>query len=145
MTGFGDIENLIAAIEYRRDVLLPERVVAIMEEAVKHGEKEMAKILDSSGSFTRTGEERVASGKGDFAGRHVTGTMIDSLDSHIDVIPGVDEITVVGTFGWSDPEDYFLYQDWGTTDHVPAAHSLQKSFLSTTEALGAAIDAAGGA
>jgi hypothetical protein len=132
-----DVDDLIAAIQYRRDVLLPEVAFAIVHEAVKHGAEDMARILDAPESFTPTGEKRVETGKGEFAGRHVEGTMIGGISYGVVEAEGI----VLGQFGWHDPSDYFLYQDWGT-DHIGAAHSLQKSFIATAELFGVLTEAA---
>ncbi len=123
-----DLDRIISTIHLIEDVVLPETAMEIMLEATEHGAKEMARILDAPESFTDTGIARVESGKGEYPGRHVDGTMIDAVTW--DVVDLGD--TLIGSFGWINPDDYFLYQDWGTANgHVPAAHSLRNAFLQT--------------
>ncbi len=129
MTAFGDsLDALISEIRRIEEDVLPEKAMEIMLEATEHGAKEMARLLDDSPAFTGTGIARVESGKGEYPGRHVDGTMIDAVTW--DVVDLGD--TLIGSFGWINPDDYFLYQDWGTANgHVPAAHSLRNAFLQT--------------
>ena len=123
------LDALIAEIRFREEVVLPEKAREIVTEAAQHGAAEMARILDAPESFTATGRERVATGDGNFAGRHVDGTMIEGITSSVEDLGDV----IIGRFGWENPDDYFLAQDWGTADgHVPAAHSLKESFLRTS-------------
>lgn len=139
MSAFTDgLDALIAELRFREEVVLPATALAIMEESVAHGETEMRRILDAPESYTATGEDRVATGQGDSAGRHLDGTMIEGIASSVEDLGDV----IVGKFGWADPDDYFLYQDWGTDGHVPAAHSLQKAFIQTTAIFEALVDGA---
>jgi hypothetical protein len=97
----------------------------IMKETVEAAKADQIALLEAA--TTPTGDRRVAAG-GVSAGRHETGHMIDMLDSNVTV----SENTITGTWGWPNPEDYFLEQDDGQ-GRIPAAHSLLNSFTKARE------------
>jgi hypothetical protein len=75
-------------------------------------------------AHTATGEARVASWPGLQAGRYETGRMYDAVDFEI----SADADSVTLGWGWTDEfRDYFLYQDYGTTQ-IAAVGSLGDSF-----------------
>lgn len=73
---------------------------------------------------TETGRRRAAAGQG-VAGRIETGAMFNGIDSSANWT-GAD--TIVGKWGWRDPERYYTYQDQGTGRIAPAL-SLLTSYL----------------
>ena len=136
----GDTDGLLVWMLRKRELLL-DTGIEIMEEAVQSAVPRQSELLEQA--VTRTGIERVRSGRGEFAGRHVEGRMIGAITSYVTVED--DEggnYTVVGRWGWPHPADYFLQQDQGT-ESIPAAHSLAMSFLFTRELFKARVLAAG--
>jgi hypothetical protein len=102
--------------EIRREAFLA--VKDVVEEAVDT----MRKVL--AAATTKTGAARYKAGIGRGPGRNLTGLMMDSTDSAVGWVSGNE---IVGQFGWPNPEDYFLEQDWGM-GKIPAAHSLLTAF-----------------
>jgi len=124
-------DGIIARLEARVEEI-KERAVEIVERSVSEGAADQAAILDAPRSFTYTGRQRVASGEGQFAGRHVTGAMIDSIDHSVEVDDTPDGFSITGRWGWPNPADYVTDQDNGTAK-IAAAHSLVDSFGKTKE------------
>ena len=78
-------------------------------------------ILDA---HTMTGRDRVASGRGPYAGRYETGEFYNAVDYDIDVNPD----GVIIAWGWlQEWEDYFAYQEFGT-EHIAAVGALADTF-----------------
>jgi hypothetical protein len=100
----------------------------ILDETVKEAAVDQAAALNAA--ETATGRARMAAGGPGTAGRNKTGHMIDEIthESH-------DEGNLlVGTWGWDNPEDYFIKQEFGY-GRIMAANSLQISMVAATAKL----------
>lgn len=127
----GGPSSIAAWLEARVEAI-KEQAIEIVERSVAEGAADQAAILDAPRSFTFTGRQRVTSGEGQFAGRHLTGAMIDSIDHSVEVDDNLDGFTITGNWGWPNPADYVIDQDNGTAK-IAAAHSLVDSFEKTKE------------
>lgn len=136
----GGPDSLIAMLEGKRDIAR-DRAIEIVEKTVVDAATAQADILENA--LTPTGIERVASGRGQFAGRHVTGEMIGSIDHDIEIRDTSDGFEVEGRYGFSDPEEYVLIQDGiGPTQADYAARSLAESFVAAREQFRAQVEGA---
>lgn len=115
----GDLEALVGRIETIKPDLV-EKVAAVLDGVVWDAALDQAHILEKA--VTPTGEARVASGRGEYPGRHVTGHMINEIGDKV----VVDGDTVTGTWGWENPEGYILQQE---DSDIYGAHSLHLSFI----------------
>lgn len=115
----GGLEHLVAKIESVRPKLI-EGVTTVLEGVVWEAALDQADILEKA--VTPTGVRRVASGNGEYPGRHVTGAMINEISNNV-VVSGD---TVTGTWGWENPEGYFLQQE---DSDIYGVHSLHRSFV----------------
>lgn len=135
MTGRG-LEALALRLEGKREQV-EARIVEIMEEVVAETAQERRNALEEA--VTPTGVARVASGRGEFEGRHKTGTMVDSIDTDVSVEDdGPNEFTVVGRVGYSDPKQYFAIQEEGRDSYdVPfdGAHAGATAFVAAQQNL----------
>lgn len=83
-------------------------------------------LEDGPLAFTTTGRERVASGRGQFAGRHVTGNMVGDV-SYQEQSRAKTMLTA--WFGWGPGhfQQYYKDQDLGE-GNIPAVHALNDAF-----------------
>ena len=128
----GGPQGLIAKLE-----AIPERLKVESEVVVREVSEWAAgyqkTLLEQA--TTPTGERRVRSGTGGFAGRHDTGHMIDEITAETTVSAD----TITGAWGWTNPEDYFLQQDFGE-GRIPAADSLVNSFITAEQVFKRRVD-----
>ena len=123
----GGLEGIRATLD-GYEGLMVEKAVEILEGVVWEAALDQAEILEAA--VTRTGERRVASGRGEYPGRHESGAMINEISNGVTVEGNV----VTGHWGWEDPEEYFLDQDLDTVaERIPAAHSLRGSFIKAVQ------------
>lgn len=118
-------EEIIGKIEGIQKELVVQ-VDLIVSDVVYEASLEQADILEKA--VTPTGERRVASGAGEFPGRHVTGNMINQIENS--VISTGDSVT--GTWGWTNPEGYILQQEYSD---MYGAHSIAQSMIAAKEKL----------
>lgn len=128
-------DTLIHRIQVRADSITDE-MVDIMQVSVEEAHGFQAQALDES--TTSYGEQRYGAGRGGSAGRNDTGTMIDRIEHDVEV----DGNTVRGWWGWDEPEDYFLAQEFGIGNPPPAL-SLRTSFVAEREKITARINQLG--
>lgn len=135
-----DADRLVAGVverEQATEAYAQETVAKLTNEAGA------AQRIALEQATTMTGDERVrthgASSKfgSVVAGRVNSALMINTTSARTTIEDGI----VAGTWGWMDPEDYFLDQDWGTRRGIPAAHSLLNTFIVAREKLFAAVEA----
>lgn len=133
-----DLRNLTTWLNDLKESTV-EQAVDAMQETVAEGAEAQRQILRDA--HTRTGLARQALGAGQ-PGREETGNMIDSIDESVatETEFGGDVTTVIGQFGWSDPEEYFLEQDGLIeAEKIPAANSLITSGMMAESILARAI------
>lgn len=105
-----------------QDTRTREAAHAMMQEVVSEAQRRQREIIERA--ETETGRRRAASGRG-VAGRIETGLMFNGTSASA---TWDSEHSIVGKWGWQDPEPYFRYQDQGTRSIAPAL-SLLTSFL----------------
>lgn len=127
MTG---IDRLTHSIEvWAKDV--EHQVVADMEEVSFEAANNVRRMITDA--HTRTGLDREAAGEGE-PGRVRRG------DFRADVIHSVtrEGNTVVATWGWEHPPDYYLYQEEGTR-FIAGVDSLQTTLEIAANDMGARL------
>lgn len=123
---FGDIE---AYVPLMVDELAGEMAELGAELAARMGMLILA-------AHTKTGEARVASGRGPHAGRYETGDMYNAVDYRIDVEPEA----VILSWGWiQEWEDYFAAQEYGTSQ-IAAVGALADTFTLSLPRMAAIMD-----
>jgi hypothetical protein len=118
--------NLTVIMESLQQTIpqLIEAGQAIVEETVLQGQQDQITILENA--VTKTGLARQE--EGGQPGRDLSGHMIAEIGSDVTTSGN----TVSGSWGWDNPEEYFLQQDDGF-ERIPAAHSLFGSFTANRE------------
>ena len=100
----------------------------ILGEIVKEAAIDQEAALNAA--HTTTGEARMAANGPGTAGRNRTGHMIGEITSETH-----DEgDLLVGTWGWDNPEDYFIQQEYGTA-RIAGAFSLYTSMIAASAKL----------
>lgn len=100
----------------------------IVRETVHEAEIEQRAIIETA--VTKTGLRRVETqGKSSqygstSPGRIDSGLMVNTTNARVTR----EGNTIIGRWGWFDPQDYFVLQDWGTHE-IAAAHSLFLSWV----------------
>lgn len=128
----GDLKTMTTYLEGFGEHVKEQAVIA-MQDVVAESADEMRQIITDA--HTTTGRARADSPGGGEPGRVETETMRKRVDHDVEV----DGNTVRGTFGWSDPERYFMYQENGTR-FVEAMHALLQSFISGRERFKSRVD-----
>lgn len=121
-----DVDALVADIEAYVPIYLDELAGEMAELGMELVARMQALIMAAE---TPTGRARVAQWPGLNAGRYDSGLMHDSVDYEVIVADGA----VLLGWGWTEEfRDYFLYQEWGTSQ-IAAVGALGDSFtLATT-------------
>lgn len=118
----GDLSKLSTAVGRIPGVAI-DSAEQIVTQTVEEGAELQRQLLDAA--TTRTGNERMARGVGNTAGRNKSGQMIGSISSDVQV----SSKRVEGEWGFPfTAEDYYRYQEDGTS-RIPAAHALLDSFI----------------
>jgi hypothetical protein len=117
----GSPKDLIGKIETQ---ILGFRVTAAVILADVVAEAHVEQVAALNAAETRTGIARMDAGGPGTAGRNKTGHMIDEIthETH-------DEgELLVGTWGWDNPEEYFIDQEFGK-GRIEKANSLHISMV----------------
>lgn len=117
----GTMEDLANNLNGVAVSAVPE-ITTEMTEIAERGKADMQRRI--SEAHTRTGIARVASGRGEHAGRRVEDVMFDAVEARVSSpVPNV----VNAEMGWLDKFlAYFGYQERGTT-YIPAMYALRDS------------------
>ncbi|MET4703115.1 hypothetical protein [Frigoribacterium sp. UYMn621] len=99
-----------------------ETALGILTEIVK--EAEAGQILALNLAVTDTGKARIEAGGPGTSGRNDTGHMIDGISSEAHE----EGDLLVGTWGWDNPEPYFIEQEY-VNGRLGGAHSLATSMI----------------
>lgn len=119
------------SVKAHRDQIVNELTEAL-QLALEHGAAYTQENLEAA--ETRTGVRRVETGKGAYAGRHLTGKMVGAVSaSDLSNINRRMKL-VMGAFGWfsGDFEQYMRDQDLGE-GNIPAARALPQAFARSRE------------
>lgn len=122
--GLGGIGQVLHAREH---AMLDAGEDAV-RETVHEAEMEQRAIIETA--VTKTGRRRAetqgrSSEYGSTSpGRIDSGLMVNTTNTRVTR----EGNTIIGRWGWFDPEDYFTFQDWGTAE-IEAAHSLFLSWV----------------
>lgn len=112
-----------------------DQLIRLVQGVVDDGADQMRQFILLA--VTKTGEERVRSGRGGEAGRYESGTMYDSVESNVSKERG----EIVGEFGWLDEFlEYFRIQEEGRGG-VPAMHALHDAYANASEEFKAEVHA----
>lgn len=126
--GFRALEEKIGNIQAET----VDAVAGMMREEMPKAAAAQAQILRSA--TTPFGQERYARGRGNGPGRDDTGNMIDMVEYDV----RVEGDTVIGEWGWDDPDRYIVIQEHGL-GKMEAADSLAGSFIQTRESVSASL------
>ena len=126
--GGKDMHHLQLRVKKRADDMRAQSLLAL-ELSIQEGAEYTQDNLYAA--TTRSGEQRVASGRGQFAGRHESGDMIGSVSNEI---RNPRSAVIWGVFGWwgSNFKRYFRDQDQGEGD-IPAARALPQAQVRARE------------
>ena len=109
-----------------------DAVADVMRDEMANAAALQVQILREA--TTPFGEKRFAKGRGNGPGRDDTGNMIDMVEHDVHV----EGNTVIGEWGWDDPDRYIMIQEHGLT-RMDAANSLAGSFIPTRESVRASL------
>lgn len=109
-----------------------DAVADVMRDEMANAAFLQARLLEAA--ETPFGRERFARGQGNGPGRDDTGNMIDSIEHEV----RVEGNTVIGEWGWDDPDRYIMIQEHGLA-RMDAANSLAGSFVATRESVRASL------
>lgn len=123
--GGRDLSHLQVTADKRLKDLRAEATAAL-DYTTMQGANMIQDLLEDA--VTPTGEKRVESGRGRFAGRHDSGTMVGSVNHEI---RNPRSSRVNGVFGWwgGDFERYFYEQDNDDTQNYEPARALPNAYM----------------
>lgn len=122
--------QLAARIESRVYNTVDE-LEALVKGIVDDGADDMRRFILQA--VTATGQRRVSTGRGQYAGRYETGTMYDAVSSKVNVDGSALRLEVEGEFGWLDEVlAYFIAQEGGT-DRIPPMRALHRAWINASQ------------